>query len=66
MNDVFTDYLGINKPNQLTKQQVSTFKEKNNGTPIAIETVTIDAKGMYSKEFKINENDVVLLNFVKQ
>ncbi|MNS60192.1 hypothetical protein D3C72_931750 [compost metagenome] len=66
MNDAFTDYLGMNKPNQLTKQQVNKLKEKNNGTPIAIETVTIDAKGMYSKEFKINENDVVLLNFVKQ
>jgi xylan 1,4-beta-xylosidase len=66
VNDVYTDYLGMNKPNQLTKQQVNTLKEKNNGAPIATETVTIDANGIYKKDFKMNENDVLLLNFVKQ
>ena len=66
VNDVFTDYLGMNKPSQLTKQQVNTLKEKNNGAPIATETVTIDASGIYKKDFKMNENDVLLLNFVKQ
>lgn len=66
VNDVFTDYLGMDKPKQLTKQQVNTLKEKNNGAPIATETVTIDANGIYKKDFKMNENDVLLLNFVKQ
>lgn len=66
VNDVFTDYLGMNKPNQFTKQQVNRLKEKNNGAPIATEMVTIDAKGIFSKDFKMNENDVLLLNFVKQ
>lgn len=66
VNDVFTDYLGMNKPSQLTKQQVNTLKEKNNGDPIATETVAIDANGMYKKDFKMNENDVLLLNFIKQ
>ncbi|MBW4359247.1 GH39 family glycosyl hydrolase [Flavobacterium taihuense] len=65
-NDVFTDYLGMNKPNQLNLQQVSTLKQRNNGSPIVTENITIDSKGMYSKEFNINENDVLLLNFVKQ
>ena len=31
-----------------------------------VQKVTIDSKGMYSKEFNINENDVLLLNFIKQ
>ncbi|MBA0882980.1 GH39 family glycosyl hydrolase [Flavobacterium undicola] len=66
VNDVFTDYLGMNKPNQLNKQQVNTLKDKNNGAPIATEIVKIDAKGIFSKDFKINENDVLLLNFRKQ
>ena len=66
VNDVFTDYLGMNKPNQLTKQQVNTLKEKNNGAPISTETVKVDANGIYKKDFKINENDVLLLNFIKQ
>ncbi|WP_264565808.1 GH39 family glycosyl hydrolase [Flavobacterium sp. N3904] len=66
VNDVFTDYLGMNKPNRLTLQQVNTLKQKNNGDPISTETVKIDSKGIYSKDFKINENDVLLLNFIKQ
>jgi xylan 1,4-beta-xylosidase len=66
VNDVYTDYLAMNKPNQLTKQQVNTLKEKNNGAAIATETLIVDSKGNYSKDFKINENDVLLLNFIKQ
>lgn len=66
VNDVFTDYLAMNKPKQLTKEQVNTLKNKNNGAAIATEMITIDATGTYKKDFKINENDVVLLNFVKQ
>ena len=56
----------MNKPNQLTLQQVNTLKQKNNDALIATEKVTVDSKGMYSKDFNINENDVLLLNFVKQ
>lgn len=66
VNDAFTDYIGLNRPKQLTREQVNMLKEKNNGDPIATETVTIDAKGTYSKDFNINENDVLLLNFLKQ
>ncbi|WP_291103741.1 MULTISPECIES: GH39 family glycosyl hydrolase [unclassified Flavobacterium] len=66
VNDVYTDYLAMNKPNQLNLQQVNNLKQLNNGSPIATEKVTIDSKGIYSKDFKINENDVVLFNFVKQ
>nr|WP_315148116.1 glycoside hydrolase [uncultured Flavobacterium sp.] len=65
-NDVFTDYLGMNKPNQLTKEQVNTLKEKNNGEVYKTENVNIDAKGTFSKLISINENDVYLYNFIKQ
>lgn len=66
VNDAYTEYLGMNKPNQLSLEQVNTLKKNNNGAPFATEKVTVDAKGSYSTDFKINENDVVLLNFVKQ
>ena len=66
VNDVYTDYLGMNKPHDLSPQQVNTLKQKNNGAPIATEKITIDSKGKYSKDIKINENDVLFLNFVKQ
>ena len=38
-NDVFTDYLAMNKPNQLTKEQVKTLKQKNNGEPFFKEKI---------------------------
>lgn len=66
VNDVYTDYLAMNKPNQLTKQQVNTLKQQNNGAPISTETVKINSKGIYINDFNINENDVFLLNLVKQ
>jgi len=65
VNDAYTDYLAMGKPSQLTKQQVNTLKEKNNGDPIATEIITIGSDGFYNKDFNINENDVVLLNLVK-
>ncbi|MGQ7944305.1 GH39 family glycosyl hydrolase [Flavobacterium sp. WC2509] len=66
VNDVYTDYLGMNKPHALSSQQVNTLKQKNNGAPIATEKITIDAKGNYSKDISIHENDVLFLNFVRQ
>ncbi|SFD34748.1 GH39 family glycosyl hydrolase [Flavobacterium phragmitis] len=66
VNDAYADYLAMNKPSQLTREQVNSIKEKNNGAPISTEKVTIDGKGTFSKEFKINENDVFFLNLIKQ
>lgn len=66
VNDVFTDYLGMNKPNQLTKEQVKTLKENNNGSIFKTENVTVDSNGKYSKDINMNENDVYLFNFIKQ
>ena len=54
------------KPTQLTKSQVETLKQQNNGAPIKTELVKIDSKGIYMQDFNINENDVYLLNFKKQ
>ncbi|PTS89743.1 glycoside hydrolase [Flavobacterium sp. HMWF030] len=65
-NDAYADYLAMGKPSQLSKQQVETIKKKNNGALIASEKVTIDSKGTFNKNIKINENDVFLLNLVKQ
>ncbi|TRX16259.1 glycoside hydrolase [Flavobacterium franklandianum] len=66
VNDVFTDYLSMNKPNQLTKEQVKTLKEKNNGSIFKTENVVVDTNRKYSKDIDMNENDVYLFNFIKQ
>ena len=65
-NDAYADYLTMGKPAQLSKQQVEAIKKKNNGALITSEKVTIDSKGTFNKNIKINENDVFLLNLVKQ
>lgn len=65
-NDVFTDYLDMNQPKQLTAQQVDTLKKNNNGAPIATATVSVDAKGILMRDFDLHENDVFLLKLVKR
>ncbi|TCN53722.1 glycoside hydrolase [Flavobacterium circumlabens] len=66
VNDAYADYLSMGRPKQLTVAQVHQIKEKNSGALLASEKVIIDSKGTYSKDFSINENDVFLLNLVKQ
>lgn len=66
VNDAYADYSAMGKPNQLSRDQVKLLKEKNKDALIVTEKVTITATGTYNKEYKINENDVVLFNFVKQ
>lgn len=60
-NDAYTDYLGLNKPSQLSLQQVNLLKKNNNGEPIASEKIKVDENGLLVKDFNIRENDVVLV-----
>lgn len=66
VHDVYADYSEMNKPKQLSKEQVKILKEKNKDCLISKEKVTIDSKRKYKATYKIRENDVVLFNFVKQ
>ena len=66
INDPYSEYLSMGKPNQLTKQQVDTLKQHNNGLPVSTETVVINEKQHFTREININENDVYLLNFKKR
>jgi xylan 1,4-beta-xylosidase len=66
VNDAYTTYLSMNKPHQLTKQQVELIKKQNDGSPVVKEEVTIDASGSLTKEFSIRENDVFLIKLVKR
>ncbi len=66
VNDPYSEYLSIGKPKQLTKQQVETLKQQNNGLPISTETVVINGEQHFRREININENDVYLLSFQKK
>ena len=66
VNDVYTSYVDMGKPNQLNKQQVEKLKKQNNGSPVATQQIEIKPGGTFSKEFNIRENDVILVNLIKQ
>lgn len=64
-NDAHTTYLSMNKPNQLTKQQVEQIKIQNDGTPYLKEVFKVGISGKLLKEVMIRENDVILFNLIK-
>jgi hypothetical protein len=65
-NDAYTTYLDMGKPAQLTKQQVEQIKKLNDGSPVSKEIVKVKAGITFTKEMDLRENDVYLLNLVKQ
>lgn len=65
VNDAYSTYLSMNKPNQLTRQQVDTIKKLNDGSPVSKEIITINSNHEFLKELDIRENDVFLFNFIK-
>jgi len=56
----------MNKPHQLTKQQVAQIKKQNDGSPVSREKIQIKSDGRYSKELDLWENDVYFLNLLKK
>lgn len=65
VNDAYSTYFSMGRPNQLTKQQVETIKKQNDGSPIAKETIKVDASGVIAKDFNIRENDVLFVQLTK-
>ncbi|WP_320052717.1 glycoside hydrolase [uncultured Acetobacteroides sp.] len=65
-NDAFTSYIEMGRPQQLTKQQVEKLKRESSGLPVSTELVKVKGNAPFLHEVAIRENDVVLLNMVKQ
>jgi len=66
VNDAYTTYLDMGRPNQLTKDQVEKIKELNDGTPISSEKMQVNKGRPFEKELEIRENDVFLITMTKQ
>jgi xylan 1,4-beta-xylosidase len=66
INDAYSTYLSMNQPHLLTRQQVDDIKQKNNGSPISVQTIKIGKSGLFTQDFKMRENDVFLINLIKQ
>ncbi len=65
MNDPYSTYLTMSKPNQLTKHQVEQIKKLNDGSPVSHEIVNVKTDAVFLKELDFRENDVFLLNLIK-
>jgi xylan 1,4-beta-xylosidase len=61
VNDPYTTYFDMGKPNQLTKEQVKKIKELNNGSAVLSEKIIAKVGESFLKEMDIHENDVFLL-----
>jgi xylan 1,4-beta-xylosidase len=58
VNDVFTRYLEMGAPSQLTPAQVQILREQSNGDPGSVETIQVEAGKPFVRTFPMRENDV--------
>jgi xylan 1,4-beta-xylosidase len=65
-NDPYQTYLKMGSPSQLTREQVKIIKTKNADQPISEATVTIGVSGKLEKQFKMRQNDLLLVKLVRQ
>jgi xylan 1,4-beta-xylosidase len=61
VNDVYTDYLKPGSPPSLTREQVKTLSERNDGRPVATMRVEVKASGSFSHAVPMRENDAYLI-----
>jgi xylan 1,4-beta-xylosidase len=64
-NDAYSTYLSMERPLQLTKDQLEQIKKQNDGSPVSKEVINVKAGSTYSKELDLRENDVYLLTMIK-
>jgi xylan 1,4-beta-xylosidase len=60
VNDVYTDYFKLGSPSTLTREQVKSIADRNDGRPLST-TVVIKNSGAFLQELPLRENDVYLV-----
>jgi xylan 1,4-beta-xylosidase len=63
-NDVFTGYLDLGSPSQLTPSQVDILRKASNGDPESVETIQVESGKPFVREFPMRENDVYFVKLV--
>ena len=58
VNDVFTRYLEMGAPSQLTPAQVQILRGQSNGDPQSVETIQIETGKPFVRTFSMRQNDV--------
>jgi len=64
-NDVYATYMKLGSPFQLTKKQVQTIQDANSGTPFANDVITVGTDKVFNYQLGIRENDVYLVELIK-
>ena len=62
VNDVYTDFLKLGSPLNLTREQVRQLAVNNSGKPIETLNTKIKSNQNFTKEFQLRENDVYFIN----
>lgn len=65
VNDAYGTYFDLKSPDQLTRQQVETIKQANNGKAVSSAIVEVSGKGELIKTFAMRENDVYFVTVEK-
>ena len=63
-NDVFTGYLDLGSPSQLTPAQVGILREQSSGSPETVEAVQIEAGKPFVRTFPLRQNDVYFIKLL--
>ena len=65
-NDVFTGYLDLGSPSQLTPAQVGILREQSSGSPQTVETIQIESGKPFVRTFPMRQNDVYFVKFLPE
>ena len=63
-NDVFTGYLDLGSPSQLTPGQVEILREQSTGDPESVETIQIETGKPFVRTFPMRQNDVYFVKIL--
>jgi xylan 1,4-beta-xylosidase len=64
-NDVYTAYLHMGAPDQLTREQVATLQASTAGTPVETKIIKVTT-GDFNQQFEMKQNDVVFVTLKRQ
>ena len=64
-NDVYSSYMKMGSPQQLTRVQVKTLKDENAGAPIIEKEIEVKNDKLFNYQLPIRENDVYFINLEK-
>jgi xylan 1,4-beta-xylosidase len=55
----------MGRPSQLNRQQVEKLKQEN-GSSVAKQEIEIKPNSVFSRDYDIRENDVILISLIKK